>query len=73
MTKQGKTLSLKADMAALARMKLEAHERKIRLMPASEPSPQPKPAQTPEPSSAPTPAAAEGKKPRKPLPQRPIE
>ncbi len=71
MTKQGKTLSLKADMAALARMKLEAHERKINLKPASEPSPQPKQAQAPEPSS--TIAAAEGKKLRKPLPQRPME
>ncbi len=73
MTKQGKTLSLKCDMAALARMKLEAHERKINLKRASEPPPQPKRAQTPEPSSAAAPAVAESKKPRKPLPQRPIE
>ncbi len=73
MTKQGKTLSLKGDMAALARMKLEAHERTIGMKPAAEPPPQPKPSQAPEPSSAPTPAAVEGKKPRKPLPQRPID
>ncbi len=69
--KQGKTLSLKADMAAVARMKLEAHERKINLKPASEPPPQRKQAQAPEPSSAPAPA--DNKKPRKPLPQRPVE
>ncbi len=71
MTKPGKTLSLKADMAGLARMKLEAHERRIRLKPAPEPPPQTKPAQTPAPSAAP--AVADNKKPRKPLPQRPVE
>ncbi len=65
------TLTLKNEEAALARMKLEAHERKINLKPPSEPSPQPKPAQAPEPSSAPAPA--DNKKPRKPLPQRPVE
>ncbi len=74
MTKQVKTLSLKTDRAALARMKLEAHERTIGMKPAREPPPQPESAQGPEPLSAPAaPAAAEDKKPRKPLPQRPID
>ncbi len=66
------TLTLKNEKAALARIKLEAHERKIRLKPAPEPPPRTKPAQTPAPSASAS-AVADNKKLRNPLPQRPVE